>query len=174
MTTGEARGSVSRAPRTPNTVLRGIRENERHETRSEFADAMGRIAREMGADVYPDENYVQRLESGAVTWPHTAYRNILVKLCGRSAIELGFTPPMLSVRESSPDSGEAAESVNTSLRDAIWASGMEVAEFAREIGVAPKTAERWITRGRLPNRAIAGNPLRYWVGANLNYGHRWR
>ena len=150
MATDEARESAQRAQRTPNTVLRSIRENERHETRAQFADAMGRIAREMGVEVYPDENYVQRLESGAVSWPHTAYRNILVELCARPAVELGFTPPMLSVRESLSDSGEASESVNISLRDAIWASGMEVAEFAREVGVAPKTAERWITRGRLP------------------------
>jgi hypothetical protein len=63
--TDEARESVARAPRTPNTVLRGIREKERHETRAEFADAMSRIAQEIGVDVYPDENYVQRLESGA-------------------------------------------------------------------------------------------------------------
>jgi tetratricopeptide (TPR) repeat protein/transcriptional regulator with XRE-family HTH domain len=150
VTTGEAHGSASRAQRMPNTVLRGIRENERHETRAEFANAMALIAREIGVDVYPDENYVQRLESGAVSWPNTAYRKILVKLCDRPAIELGFTPPMLSVREPAPDSGEATESVNISLRDAIWASGMEIAEFAREVGVAPKTAERWITRGRRP------------------------
>jgi transcriptional regulator with XRE-family HTH domain/tetratricopeptide (TPR) repeat protein len=149
VTTGEARGSAPRAPRTPNRELRGIRE-ARNESRAEFAEAMARVARETGEEVYPDENYVQRLESGAVSWPNTAYRNILVRLCGRPAVELGFTPPMLSVREPARDSGEKAERVNISLRDAIWASGMELTEFAREVGVAPKTAERWITRGRIP------------------------
>jgi hypothetical protein len=93
---GEARGTVQRAQRTPNKVLRGIRENDRHETRPEFAGAMARVAREIGEEVYQDENYVYRLEPGAVSWPNTAYRRILVELCGRPAVELGFSPPMLS------------------------------------------------------------------------------
>jgi hypothetical protein len=137
-------------------VLRGIRENERQETRAEFAEAMARVAREMGQEVYPDENYVQRLESGAISWPHAAHRNILMRLCERPAVELGFTPPMLSVHNSAHDSGEASERVNIPLRDAIWASGMELTGFARKVGVAPKTAERWITRGRIPQ------PFRRW------------
>ena len=149
MTTGEARGAAPRAPKTPNRVLRGIRE-ARHESRAEFAEAMTRVAREISEEVYPDENYVRRLESGAVSWPNTAYRNILVRLCGRPAVELGFTPPMLSVRDSADDSGDAAGRANITLRDAIWASGMEITEFAGEVGVAPKTAERWITLGRAP------------------------
>jgi len=149
VTTGEARGSVPRAPKTPNRVLRGIRE-ARHESRAEFAAAMARVAREIGEEVYPDENYVQRLESGAISWPRTAYRKILVSLCGRPAVELGFTPPMLSVRDAVDDSGESHERVNIPLREAIWASGMELSEFARKVGVAPKTAERWIMRGRIP------------------------
>lgn len=161
MTTGDAGETVRRAPKTPNRVLRDIRENERYETRAEFAEAMARLARETGEDVYPDENYVQRLESGAVSWPHAAYRNILVRLCERPAVELGFTPPMLSVRNSPYDSGEASERVNIPLRDAIWASGMELAEFARKVGVAPKTAERWIMRGRIPQ------PIRRWKASQI-------
>jgi transcriptional regulator with XRE-family HTH domain/tetratricopeptide (TPR) repeat protein len=161
VTTGKARGSGQRTPRTSNQVLRDIRENERHETRAEFAEAMSRVAREMGEEAYPDESYVQRLESGAISWPHTVYRNVLVKLCGRPAVELGFTPPMLSVRESNDVSNETPECVNTQLRDAIWASGMELTEFARKVGVAPKTAERWITRGRLPQ------PRHRWKSAQV-------
>jgi hypothetical protein len=49
---------VPRASKVPNRVLRGIRENERHETRPQFAEAMARLAREMGEHIYPDENYV--------------------------------------------------------------------------------------------------------------------
>jgi tetratricopeptide (TPR) repeat protein/transcriptional regulator with XRE-family HTH domain len=161
VTTGKARGSDQRARRTSNQVLRDIRENERHETRAEFAEAMSRVAREMGEEVYPDENYVQRLESGAISWPHTVYRNVLVKLCDRPAVELGFTPPMLSVNESVNTSDETPERINTQLRDAIWASGMELTEFARKVGVAPKTAERWITRGRLPQ------PRHRWKSAQI-------
>jgi hypothetical protein len=131
--------------------LRGIREQERYETRAEFAEAMARVAREIGEQVYPDTKYVQRLESGDITWPNALYRNILVKLCGRPASELGFTPPSISARDPARASGEVPASVNVPLRDAVWASGMELAGFARKVGVDPKTAERWITRGRIPH-----------------------
>jgi tetratricopeptide (TPR) repeat protein len=140
-----------RAPRTPNNVLRGIRENERHESRNEFADAMMRLAWEMGVEVYPDGNYVHRLESGEIAWPHRTYRNILEKLCGRSARDLGFAPSAHSRDGSAEDSR-----VNVALREAIWESGMELTEFARKIGIDPKTAERWITLGRVPQ------PFRRW------------
>ena len=52
VTTGDAGETVQRAPKTPNRVLRDIRENERYETRAEFAEAMARLARETGEDVY--------------------------------------------------------------------------------------------------------------------------
>lgn len=150
MTTDEAGGTVQRAQRTPNAVLRVIREDQRHETRPEFAEAMARLAREMGEDVYPDENYVYRLESGAVLWPNTVYRKILVELCGRPAVELGFTPPMLSAYNPDDDSRETPRRMNIPLRDAIWASEMELIQLARKIGVAQKTVERWIMRGTVP------------------------
>jgi hypothetical protein len=152
VTAGEVGGAVQCVPRTPNTVLRGIRENERHESQAEFAEAMARLAREMGVEVYPDWKYVQRLESGHITWPHRTYRNILEQLCGRPARELGFAP---SAR-SAGDSAEESSRVNAALREAVWQSGMEIAEFARKIGVHPKTAERWITQGVTPQ------PFRRW------------
>jgi hypothetical protein len=46
--------------------------------------------------------------------------------------------------------------VNVRLREAIWESGIELDQFARKIGVDPKTAERWITLGRIPQ------PFRRW------------
>jgi transcriptional regulator with XRE-family HTH domain len=157
VTTGEAGESLPHAPRTPNTVLRNIREKERRESRREFAEAMGRAARETGAEVCPDEKYVQRLESGDISWPHPAYRGILERLCGRPARELGFTPPVLSGR----DSRAGSSCVNVHLREAVWASGMELAQFARKIGVDPKTAERWITRGVTPQ------PARRWKASQI-------
>jgi tetratricopeptide (TPR) repeat protein len=149
---GEADGATGRAPRAPNSVLRGIRVNERHESQSEFAEAMARVARDMGVEVYPDGQYVQRLESGHITWPHRTYRNILEQLCGRPARELGFAP---SARPAS-NSGEISSRVNMRLREAVWESGKELDHFARKIGVDPKTAERWITRGVIPQ------PFRRW------------
>ena len=153
LTTGEAGSTVQRAQRTPNTVLRGIRESERHESRNEFAEAMARAAWEMGVEVYPDGNYVQRLESGHVTWPHRTYRTILERLCDRPARELGFAPSVRSSGDSTGAYGEVSTRVNVRLREAIWESGMEITEFARKIGVDPKTAERWITRGMIPQPA---------------------
>jgi transcriptional regulator with XRE-family HTH domain len=146
MTAGEARGTAPRAPKKPNRVLRGIRE-ARHESRTEFAGAMARVAREMGEEVYPDAKYVERLESGAISWPRPPYRNILTKLCGRPIGELGFTVPILSVS----DSGETSLGLNKPLRDAIFASGMEVTQFARKVGVDPKSVQRWINKGRVPH-----------------------
>jgi hypothetical protein len=52
MTGSGARDSAPRAPRVPNSVLRGIREQERRETRAEFAEAMARVAHEIGEAVY--------------------------------------------------------------------------------------------------------------------------
>jgi transcriptional regulator with XRE-family HTH domain len=151
--TGEAREIGRPVPRTPNIVLRGIRESERHESQSEFAEAMARVAREMGVEVYPDGQYVQRLESGYITWPHRTYRNILERLCGRPARELGFTPSVRSAGGSDRDSGGISSRVNVRLREAVWESGMELTEFARKIEVDPKTAERWVTRGVIPQPA---------------------
>jgi tetratricopeptide (TPR) repeat protein len=133
-------------------VLRGIRVNERHESQSEFAEAMARVARDMGVEVYPDGQYVQRLESGHITWPHRTYRNILEQLCGRPARELGFAP----LARSASNSGDISSRVNVRLREAVWESGTELDHFARKIGVDPKTAERWITRGVIPQ------PFRRW------------
>jgi hypothetical protein len=138
--------AADHTPRVPNSVLRAIRENERRESRAEFAEAMARLARETGAEVYPDENYVLRLESGRITWPHRTYRNILEKLCGRPARALGFAPSS----RPADNSGEISSQVNVRLREAVWESGMELTEFARKIEVDPKTAGRWVTLGRIP------------------------
>jgi hypothetical protein len=116
------------ALRTPNRVLRAIREDERHETRAQFAEAMTRAALEIGERVYPDAKYVERLESGAIAWPRPPYRNTLVTLCGRPMNELGFTAPIPSV----PEPGNSTAKINIPLHNSILASGMEVTELARK------------------------------------------
>jgi hypothetical protein len=80
----------------PNWVLRGIREQERQETRSEFAEAMARKARELGEPVSPSERYVARLEDGDISYPNPAYRRVLIALCGRPISQLGFAFPRLA------------------------------------------------------------------------------
>jgi tetratricopeptide (TPR) repeat protein len=143
--------AAGRKPRTPNGVLRGVRERERRQTRAEFAEAMARVARELGEHVYPDAKYVERLESGAIPWPGPTYRNILAKLCDRPIGELGFTQPLLSVPAFGDGRDATPARVNLPLRDAVLASGLEVSQLARKVGVNPKSAERWITQGRIPH-----------------------
>jgi transcriptional regulator with XRE-family HTH domain len=155
MATGKAPASLPRVPRTPNRALRAIRENERRETREQFAEAMARVARELGHSVYPDAKYVERLESGSIRNPGPIYRGILTRLCGRSAMELGFHVSGLPFLESRglalPNDVMPGQQVNIHLRDAILASGMEPRELARKVGVDPKSVERWITKGRIPH-----------------------
>jgi tetratricopeptide (TPR) repeat protein len=105
---GQAREKIH--VKTPNWILRRIREGERNETRSEFAKAMARTAREMGESVEPSERYVARLEDGDVRYPHAAYRRVLVALCGRPITELGFNRPQTSQNAPSEDGSFHLES----------------------------------------------------------------
>jgi transcriptional regulator with XRE-family HTH domain len=151
---GTQESLAGNAQREANQALRRVREEERHETRREFAEAMARVAFELGEDVCPDEKYVERLESGAISWPHPPYRKVLSTLCGHPIGELGFTAPVLSRPEPGvrADAGNGASvRMNVPLRNAIMESGMEVSELARKVGVDPKTVQRWITLGRIPH-----------------------
>jgi transcriptional regulator with XRE-family HTH domain len=142
--------------KAPNPVLRRIREHERRETREEFAEAMARVARNIGEPVYPDAKYVAKLESGDIRRPRPVYRRILSELCGRPFSELGFSPApglsLLNVRDSGGSADVArARRMNIALRDAVMASGLELSQFARQVGVDPKSVQRWITRGVVPH-----------------------
>ncbi len=79
-------------PRTPNLVLRGIRE-ERRQTRAEFAESLARKCYEIGENLVPSERYIARLEDGEIRFPNPVYRRALVELCGRPIHELGFSRP---------------------------------------------------------------------------------
>jgi tetratricopeptide (TPR) repeat protein len=76
--------------KVPNYLLRRYREDERRESRGQFADAIAAKAAEMGESVVPSERYVARLEDGDVRYPSPPYRRVLVALCGRSLDNLGF------------------------------------------------------------------------------------
>jgi len=161
MAPGEASNAQAGAPRkAPNLVLRRIREQERHETREEFAEAMTRVAREIGENVLPDAKYVARLETGDIRYPRPVYRRILAELCGRPFGELGFGPsPGLlastsegsNVLDSSDEGATSAKAANPALRDAVMTSGLELSQIARKIGVDPKSVQRWIMRGVVPH-----------------------
>src|SRR5260370_6845533 len=83
--------------KAPNLILRCIREQERRETRAEFAEAMAGVAREIGESVYPDAKDVERLESGGIRYPGPAYPRGLTQFCCRPASGVGFAVPRLSL-----------------------------------------------------------------------------
>jgi hypothetical protein len=161
MARSDAGNGQSSAPRkAPNLVLRRIREQERHETREEFAESMARVAREIGEDVFPDAKYVARLETGDIRYPGPVYRRILAELCARPVGELGFGPPpgilvptseVSRVPDSSNEGAARTKRTNTVLRDAVIESGLELSQIARTIGIDPKSVQRWITRGVVPH-----------------------
>ena len=82
---------VASKTKVPNHVLRRIREEERRQTRAEFAESLARKAYELGESLVPSVRYIARLEDGEILYPHPAYRRALAELCGRSVAELGFT-----------------------------------------------------------------------------------
>jgi len=143
------------AKRAPNLILRGIREQDRRETRAEFAEAMARVARDMGESAFPDGKYVARLETGDVVWPRPLYRRILEQLCGRPVSELGFERPPL------PLGGDDHFPGNAVLREAVYTSGLEIPDLARRIGVDRKTVDRWISTGRVPH------PKQRWMACEI-------
>ena len=49
-------GSAGRGAKVPNLVLRRVREEERRETRLEFADALARAAAEIGETIVPPKS----------------------------------------------------------------------------------------------------------------------
>lgn len=76
--------------RIPNNVLRRIREEERQESRSEFASSLAEVARDLNEPISPSERYIARLEDGEVKYPSAPYRRALTELCARPIYELGF------------------------------------------------------------------------------------
>ena len=89
MATGKAK--------TPNLLLRYIRETERRESREEFADAVVKAGRQLGDHhLACDARLVARWEDGDVGRPRPAYQRALTALTGRPFDELGFRRAMPS------------------------------------------------------------------------------
>ena len=77
--------------KTPNLVLRHVREAERRETREEFAAALVQAGRRLGEPhLGCDARLVARWEDGEVTCPRPAYQRALEALTGRPFADLGF------------------------------------------------------------------------------------
>lgn len=48
-----------------------------------------------------------------------------------------------------------SSTVNDRLRSTLRANGYSEADLADELGVDPKTVQRWVTQGRVPHRTTA-------------------
>jgi hypothetical protein len=85
MATGKAK--------TPNLLLRHIRETERRESREEFAIAVAEAGRKLGdRQLACDGRLIGKWEDGDVARPQPAYQRALAALTGRPFDELGFQP----------------------------------------------------------------------------------
>jgi hypothetical protein len=73
--------------KTPNLVLRHIREVERREAREEFAAA---VVNAGDVGLACDARLVARWEDGDVECPRPAYQRALAALTGRPFTQLGF------------------------------------------------------------------------------------
>jgi len=141
--------------RKPNLVLRRIREQERHESRAEFAAALTRAAHEMGESVEPSERYVARLEDGEVAYPHPPYRRVLTRVCGRSMADLGFVPRRGPLAAAIAEHGERADSASAAYDQT---PGHSLANM--KLASVPVLSERRLGMPGVPDDArIAGGQI---------------
>ena len=103
-------GATAGASRTANVVLRRIREQERLESRSEFARALSAMAERMGeGQMTCDARMIARWERGEVSRPHPVHRRVLAALLGRPFDVLGF-PGARTGTGAPADTGDSAGS----------------------------------------------------------------
>ncbi|WP_439681796.1 Twin-arginine translocation pathway signal [Embleya sp. MST-111070] len=78
---------------TPNRHLRAVREEQRKQSRTEFASDLQAAAAELGErQVSVDARLIARWEDGETLRPRPIYRRILVALTGMTEAELGIGP----------------------------------------------------------------------------------
>ncbi|WP_086796913.1 hypothetical protein [Streptomyces caniscabiei] len=96
---------------TPNRLLRAVREQELHLSRSEFARRVIATGQTMRETVGCTARLVAAWEDGDVLLPRPVYRRILTALTGRSLSELGFRPstPAPSAAPAVATHGPSAE-----------------------------------------------------------------
>ncbi|MFE3629463.1 hypothetical protein [Streptomyces goshikiensis] len=77
----------------PNEVFRRLREVEWDLSRSKAAEYLVAESAKSGETVYLVARTIATWEDGTTAWPQSRYRRLLHKVTGRTAAELGFTPP---------------------------------------------------------------------------------
>ncbi len=82
----------------PNDTFRHLRESEWNMSRTEAAEFLVAEGTKRGETVYLVARTIATWEDGMTSWPQARYRRLLHQVTGRTAKELGFTPPARRVR----------------------------------------------------------------------------
>lgn len=109
--------------KTPNQLLRYIREAERRESREEFAAAVADAGRQLGdRHLACDARLVARWENGDVECPRPAYQRALAALTGRPFDQLGFRPRNAIKVPSTEDPTGGRLSFHVDEEGQVWAT----------------------------------------------------
>jgi len=76
----------------PNRKLRAVREQQRRQSRKEFAADLAATGAELGENVGVDARLIAKWEDGEAKRPQYVYRRLLVELTGCTEDELGIGP----------------------------------------------------------------------------------
>jgi tetratricopeptide (TPR) repeat protein len=159
---------VSDRVKVPNLVLRRIREEERQESRSEFAEAMARVARKNREPVSPSERYVARLEDGDVRYPSPPYRRVLSELCQRPIAELGFVPRYLTGTGTARDDDKSSLAFQVSPAGLYVSTGGGLLPGSHDhLAFAGGTAESRVAGPVSPDELVAASEWPVWFGIRL-------
>ncbi|MEU4296392.1 hypothetical protein [Kitasatospora aureofaciens] len=85
-----------------NDTIRHLREVEWDMSRKEAAEFLATEAIKMGEPVFLVARTIATWEDGTTAWPRAKYRRLLHRVTGRTATELGFTPPPYRGRATAP------------------------------------------------------------------------
>jgi len=138
-----------------NAVLRAIREDERRQSRDEFARDLVAKGAELGESVACDGRLIARWEDGDVRSPRPVYRRLLSAVTGRPFDQLGFPRPHARGSEPPPVSGTADPDFPSSVREGLdtavrlWREDMGRRRFRFDAGFSSTAFTvpvlRWLT-----------------------------
>ncbi|MFC8452150.1 hypothetical protein [Kitasatospora sp. NPDC057223] len=102
---------------SPNDTFRHLREKEWDMSRTEAAEFLVAEGVKRGEALFLVARTIATWEDGMTSWPQARYRRLLHQVTGRTAHELGFTPPVRRVRAAAEaDAGRRAEEGGDEVR----------------------------------------------------------
>ncbi len=148
--------------KTPNLVLRYVRETERRESREEFAAALVSIGQDLGdKHLACDARLIARWEDGDVQCPRPAYQRALTALTGRSFDQLGFQTRNAIPVPSTDDLTAGKLSLHVDEEGQVWAT------IGRRTFLVGTSAALLMQAGLAKTDALSLSPL---TGAADPYG----